>query len=214
MTMLSFFSSSWFGQAVRSRPQPKRNPRPSLELLEDRTLLSFWVNAMPSVNMTARGALAGVTAGDGRIYAIGGDPTPFNPPIVRQLIGTALSTVERYSTDYISPFVNTWAGVAPLPAPRAGLAAAVSSVPGVNGKIYAFGGVDTTGTPQSTLFSYTAGGINSWTTVAPFTAMTARSYLAAATDGYGRIYAIGGNTDNGAAASGTNIVERYSPTPL
>src|SRR5437899_2015736 len=126
MMMFSLFSFSWFGQAVRSGrerrqslPARLRSRNLSLESLEERTLLSIWSTVTLTPAPIARGFLAGVTAGDGRIYGIGGGPTVFT--------SSNVGTVEAG---------NVFSGVlqarASLPTPTASLAAAV----GGDGKIY------------------------------------------------------------------------------
>jgi N-acetylneuraminic acid mutarotase len=73
---------------------------------------------------TARAGLGGAVSGR-YIYAIGGRGT------TAPCSGLTLDVVERYDT-----FTNTWATMAPLPAPRSDLAALAMG----NGKIYVFGG--------------------------------------------------------------------------
>jgi uncharacterized repeat protein (TIGR01451 family) len=90
-----------------------------------------------------------------------------------------------------------WATVAPMPTARYGLAAAT----GPDGRIYAIGGGNTTGTQSFNTVEAYAPGTNTWVTAAPMS--TVRSELAAATGTDGRIYAIGGN--------GLNTVEVYTP---
>ncbi|GIV28885.1 MAG: hypothetical protein KatS3mg027_2699 [Bacteroidia bacterium] len=121
---------------------------------------------------TPRRGLAAVSPGNGKIYAIGGYGG-----------GGYLSTNEEYD-----PATNTWTTKAPMPTARAYLAAAS---PG-NGKIYAIGGLrfDVDYLYLSTNEEYDPA-TNTWTTKAPMP--TARAYLAAASPGNGKIYAIGGH---------------------
>jgi N-acetylneuraminic acid mutarotase len=96
--------------------------------------------------------------------------------------------------------VPAWSFVAPMPTPRSGLAAVL----GADGRIYAIGGQNASGTPLATVEAYTPAS-NSWATVTSLT--VARSGLAAAEGSDGRIYAIGGMS----AAGLTNVVEAYNP---
>src|SRR5437016_5632135 len=83
--------------------------------------------------------------------------------------------------------LSSWSTVAPMPTARAFLAAAA----GVDGHIYAIGGVvgaQSSAADVNTVEAYDAGS-NSWSAVVPMP--TARSGLAAATGANGRIYAIG-----------------------
>jgi len=101
---------------------------------------------------------------NGKIYAIGGAPTP-----------TAGTVVEEYD-----PVANSWTTKAPMPTSRYAVAAAP-----VNGKIYVMGGWG----PIATVEEYNPG-TDSWTTKAPMP--TARDCLGAAAVN-GKIYAIGGS---------------------
>src|SRR5438874_829660 len=115
----------WFRQEIRSsqrhrrlRPAHRRPWKLSLEVLEDRTVLSSWSTVAPMP--TARTALAAATGSDGRTYAIGGfDGT------------NILNTVEAYT-----PGSNSWSTVTPLPTARTALAAAE----GLDGQLYVIGG--------------------------------------------------------------------------
>jgi N-acetylneuraminic acid mutarotase len=184
MTMFSLLSSLWFGQEVRSGRGSRRPCKPRLEILEDRTLLSYWTTVAPLP--TARGFLAGAKGFDGRIYAIGGDAG-----------GAALNTVQAYTTG-----VNTWAARANLLTARSRLAAAA----GQDGRIYAIGGVNTAFATLSSVEAYNPA--NMWSLVAPM--LTARFDLAAATGSDGRIYAMGGNDGAGNSLA---TVERLSTGP-
>jgi N-acetylneuraminic acid mutarotase len=95
-----------------------------------------------------------------------------------------------------------WATAAPMPTARVYLAAAT----GRDGRIYAIGGYNASGTPLNTVEAYTPS-TNTWATMAPMP--TARFGLAAATGPDGRIYAIGGSASGGADL---NTVEAYTPS--
>jgi N-acetylneuraminic acid mutarotase len=106
-----------------------------------------WVTLAPMP--TARAGLGGAFSGR-YIYAIGGrDGTA-------PCDGTALATVERYDTQ-----TNTWAAMAPLPAPRSDLGALAMG----NGKIYVFGGCDEFNTVVGDVFVYDIV-TNTWSTAA------------------------------------------------
>lgn len=97
---------------------------------------------------------------------------------------------------------GTWSPVASMPTARFGLAATT----GRYGMIYAIGGSTGLGvnTSVGTVEAYDPN-TDSWSAVAPMP--TARRFLMAATDRYGRIYGIGG----GSATGFRNTVERYDP---
>jgi N-acetylneuraminic acid mutarotase len=179
--------SSWLRRerrlGRRSRLRPARRPacKPSLEVLESRTVLSSWATVAPMP--TARHLLAAAAGADGRIYAMGG----FGPNV--------FATVETYNST-----TDSWSTVAPMPTARSGLAAAL----GADGRIYAIGGSDNNKTTLNTVEAYDAFS-NSWFAVAPLS--TARQALAAVAGVDGRIYTIGGF--NGSNAS--NTVEAYNP---
>ena len=121
---------------------------------------------------TARSELAAVVGTDGKIYAIGGNAT-----------GGASGVVEVFD-----PSANSWTTRAAMPTPRYGLAAVVGS----DGRIYAIGGdyADISNAGASVVaqaFNPTA---NTWQTLPAFP--VGRYDLAAAVDGNGVIYAIGG----------------------
>lgn len=166
--------SPWLGRVGRSgrrsgRSLPARRAswKPSLEALEDRSLLSSWSTVAPL--HTARASLAAATGPDGLIYAIGG----FNDR------SGILNSVEAYN-----PSTNTWTAVASMSTARADLAA----VTGPDGRIYAIGGVNYSGV-VNTVEAYNTN-TKRWTTLAGMP--TAREGLAAATGPDGLIYAIGG----------------------
>jgi N-acetylneuraminic acid mutarotase len=162
---------------------------PSLEPLEDRTLLSWTpVSGMP----TLRGLLAAALAPDGRIFAFGGTGISLQPLITAQAFNTS---------------ANFWGSSTPLIQPTTALAATT----GPDGRIYVLGGTTVGGpidepfaTPTNFVEAYSPA-TGTWQIVSQLP--TARSFLAAATGPDGRIYAIGGYADNGP----TNIVEAYSP---
>ena len=169
-----------------------REVRPTLTLLEERTLLSqpgTWAAVAPLP--TARVYLGAATGNDGTIYAVGGD------------IGGAgdFATNEVYA---YNPQTNTWTTVAPHPTAREALA-----VVSDNGLIYAIGGSSGgAGVSESEVDAYNPQ-TNTWTVEAPLP--TARAFLAAAVGSNGIIYAIGGNTNNSDDASATNEVDAYNP---
>ncbi|MEW6747660.1 MAG: kelch repeat-containing protein [Planctomycetota bacterium] len=117
---------------------------------------------------TARYGLA-AAAGNGMVYVFGGQ----NPP------GYDLATVDVYN-----PAANQWnnpSTPAPMPAPRAGHAAATAS----NGKIYVFGGLSF----QNNAWEYDPA-TNTWTVKSNMP--TGRHRLAAAAASNGKIYVFGG----------------------
>ncbi len=119
---------------------------------------------LPMATMpTARFALA-AAAVNGKIYATGGY-SGYNSSG-----GLLTSTVEVYD-----PSTNTWSTAASMPTARFGLAAAA-----VNGKIYAIGGVNSSGGSEvflNTVEVYDPA-TNTWSTAASM--LTARYGLAAA----------------------------------
>ena len=86
----------------------------------------------------------------------------------------------------------SWSSVAPLPAPRFGIAVAMGS----DGRIYALGGTDANLSSLTTATRYRVD-TNQWETVASL--VTAESRPAGATGADGRVYAIGGNSFFGAS---------------
>jgi hypothetical protein len=140
---------------------------------------STWLSTMPGPRM-----LHGVTAVNGKVYAIGGNDG-------------------LYSTDTVfeyNPSTDTWTTKAPMPIPMEAFGIAT-----VDGKIYTVGGWSTY------LFCYPCGEVyeydpvaDNWTTKASLP--KARAYLAAtALDG--RIYALGGDMPGESAN-----LEVYDPT--
>ena len=135
---------------------------------------------------TARGELAAVTAGDGRIYTIGGDDGP----------ATTLATVEAYT-----PSTNSWAMLPNAPTQRSAFAAAL----GPDGRIYALGGKSTTSAAIATVDALTVS-TGMWQSVPNM--FNARYVLGAATGGDGRIYAVGG--DDATLQAATDEVDEYT----
>lgn len=144
----------------------------------------------------ARNGLAVATVGDS-LFAIGGrtGPTP--------LSGNALDVVEMY--DIVN---QVWTTVAPLPSPRADLAAAA-----MGGKIYVFGGFDYSTTPKTALGDVDVYDPNTdtWST-APADMPTPRGALYAVGTKGNEVYVIGGHVGGAfnTAPGGTGtIVEAY-----
>jgi Kelch motif len=139
---------------------------------------------------TPRAGLAAVTAG-GRIYALGGGDNH-----------NVFKTVEIYD-----PATDTWTSGPPLPSPRTGLGAAV----GPDGRIYAIGGNDDTGTTSASLFS-----LDPATPAAGWAQgdlmSTERALLGVATGPDGLVYAIGGY--NTGTNSALDTVEAFNPYGL
>jgi virginiamycin B lyase len=121
---------------------------------------------------TPRSQLAAVCGLDGLIYAIGGS----NPGIGS---GT-LATLEVFN-----PQTSAWTAAPPMPAGRFGLAAAA----GPDGLIYAMGGNNANGIPESTMYGYDPVK-KTWTTQPSIP--IPQAFLAADTGPDGLIYAIGG----------------------
>jgi N-acetylneuraminic acid mutarotase len=141
---------------------------------------------------TARADLAAVTVGD-KIYAIGGwhVRNASNHPI-------ALDTVEVYD-----PLTNIWTTKAPMPTARYWLSAARGS----DGRIYVYGGVDTTTNTVSALEAYDPA-TDTWATLARLSLpSSAQSAVGAAFVG-GKFYVIGGAD---VAFAPHNTVEAYNP---
>ena len=72
------------------------------------------------------------------------------------------------------------------------------------GLVYAFGGLNQDGLPQSSVEKYNPA-TNSWSPAASLPASAPNSYFAAASDGAGHIFVFGGGT----SGSGSNQVNRY-----
>jgi N-acetylneuraminic acid mutarotase len=130
---------------------------------------------------------AATTGPDGRIYVLGGVLLRFHSSQVHAAVTNA---VEIYD-----PRINHWSLGAPMPTARAGLAA----VTGTDGYIYAIGGTSSAIDWDATLralsvverYSPTT---NRWMKVASIP--IARYLLAAVMAPDGKIYAIGGTSDN------------------
>jgi N-acetylneuraminic acid mutarotase len=181
---------------------------------------------------TARYSVAAAVGGDGRIYAIGGfDGTKRltvveayapgstawvpGPPLetARSAFGAAsvggtIYAVGGYDGTKVLRLVEgdppggSWSMNAMLLTARA----AHGVVAGSDGRIYALGGLDISppGLYLDAVEAYTPAN-DSWATVAPMP--TARGTLAAAVDGAGRIYALGGYD----ATSVLSTLEVYTP---
>jgi N-acetylneuraminic acid mutarotase len=155
---------------------------------------------------TARADLAAVTGLDGKIYVMGGwnVRNGFNDPV-------ALDTVEAYD-----PVTNTWATKAPMPTARYW----VSAARGSDGRIYAYGGVDTTTNALSTFEAYDPS-TNTWATLPGlFLSGSATAAVGAAFLG-GKVYVIGGsdadyvphrNVESYSLATGTWKIQVSMPT--
>lgn len=140
--------------------------------------LDSWTSRAPMA--TPRYGFAAVLGSDGRIYTLGGEYTSVSnagPSVVAEVY---------------DPVTNAWASLPSLPGGRYHVAAAVAG----NGVIYALAGFD--GTTFHTLSSVATWqlGATSWTTL-PDAMTTARNSHVAATLPDGRIYALGGQDNNG-----------------
>jgi len=102
-----------------------------------------------------------------------------------------------------APNIGTWTVQAPMPTPRAELAAATAVGADGRSRIYAIGGRNADSSALSTVEAYDPE-TDTWTPVASMS--TPRSRLAAATGLDGRIYAIGGQ-----GLSDLATVEAYDP---
>jgi hypothetical protein len=125
---------------------------------------------------------------DGYIYIAGGY--------------TANNTAPSNQLQKIDPVLQTIVQLPTMQVARA----AFGLVKGVDGKLYAIGGVDQHGAPIAIVEQYdpTAG---SWANVAPM--LTPRSHLAVVAGSDGKIYAIGGTDSKGNVV---NTVEQYDPS--
>ncbi len=115
--------------------------------------------------------------------------------------GPALGGARTQARPRLSARGDMWTRVADLTLLRGGLAAAR----GGDGRIYAIGGEDSTGTVLNTVEAY-GPRADGWTTVASLP--TPREGLAAAAGADGRIYAIGGDDHHGTVL---DTVEAYDP---
>jgi N-acetylneuraminic acid mutarotase len=134
---------------------------------------------------TGRQKLALAAGGDGKIYAIGGESVigPQSGPFPTRKV---LRAVEAYD-----PTTGTWTREPDLPGPRTGLAAAT----GRDGRIFVLGGTAGEGTATNPPESLASVAIfdpktHRWSAGTPLP--DGRSQLAAVTGTDGRIYAIGG----------------------
>lgn len=151
-----------------------------------------WVSLAPMP--TARAGLGGAFSGR-YIYAIGGrDGTV-------PCSGTALDVVERYDT-----FTNTWATMAPLPAPRSDLAALAMG----NGKIYVFGGCDASNSVVGDVDSYDIN-TNTWST-APLDLPTPRAAFYQVGFAGPKIYVMGGADSTFAVSCANEVFNTFNNT--
>jgi uncharacterized protein YkwD len=142
--------------------------------------------------------VAAAAGGDGRIYAIGGTP-PFGS-------GTFTATAK---VNAWSPSAGAWQSVPDEPKARAG----ADAVMGIDGRIYVFGGYSSgqltfpglSGSLVSTVDVYSPQ-TNSWSS--PTSLPVAKADFAVATASDGRIYLIGGLSDQGQPLARVDI---YSP---
>ncbi len=130
-----------------------------------------WTTVTPMP--TARGGAGAATGNDGKIYVIGGSQVSVGAEVF-------VRVVEAYD-----PLTNSWASVAPLPVARSHL----SAVLGMDGRIYAMGGRNSTSLFLRDVTVYDSS-TDFWRPVAPLP--TGRYNLAAAVAIDGRIYALGG----------------------
>lgn len=140
-----------------------------------------WVMRAPMP--TYRYALGVAVAGNGKIYAVGGDRNG------------SIATVEEYD-----PVANIWTAKSPMPTPRQRLGLAAAP----NGKLYAVGGYDSSnGSPLSVIEEYDPTS-DTWSSK---TSMPTARWGLGLASANGRIYAIGGfgNADEVAT------VEEYNP---
>jgi N-acetylneuraminic acid mutarotase len=151
-----------------------------------------WATRAPMPS--ARSGLGLATAGNGKLYAVGGGR--------RVGIDTHLdfATVEEYD-----PATDSWATRAPMPTARSGLGLATAGT----GKLYAIGGVSWVLLQHVLIFATVEEydpATDRWVTKAPMP--TARASLGLATVGNGKLYAIGG-ADLSHVSFAT--VEEYTP---
>ena len=229
----------WRNWLNRPRPDPDRANksrratfRPQIEVLENRTLMSWVVvTSMP----TPRSALAAAVGADNRIYAIGGVDANGNPLATAEAYTTATNSWVTVTSllmplswlaaaegsdgrlyalggtgasgvsnvvEAYKPSANTWTQVAHMLTPRSHLAVVSSSV---DNRIYAIGGTDASGNPLSTVEAYNPK-TNSWATVTPLPMPL--TDLAAAEGSDKRIYVVGGSNSSGLS----KVVLAYSPS--
>jgi N-acetylneuraminic acid mutarotase len=172
------------------RRRRRLNRAPNLEALEGRCLPASW-STIANFASVGREWLAAVSGSDGRIYAIGGESQS----------GTTFTQIGEVDAYTIS--TNKWATASPLPDNAIELAAAE----GGDGRIYALGGLDSSGNVLGTVYAYSPT-TNKWTLLAPLP--TPRFDMTAAEGADGRVYAIGGSTSK--TALGSSVIEIYDPT--
>lgn len=112
---------------------------------------------------------------------------------------SALGTVEMYSFA-----TGSWTEMAPMPTPRAYLAV----VAGLDGKIYAIGGIDSAGEVLGTVEAFDPGK-NTWSAVLSLNAP--RAHLAATVVVPGLILAAGGVDDSGTVLNTTEVFNLQTP---
>src|SRR5262249_782034 len=139
--------------------------------------------AMP----TPRDKFGLATAGNGKVYAIGGHLG--KPPPNRT------DAVEEYD-----PATNTWAAKAPLPIARLGVQLAAAA----NAKLYAMGGSADCGTPRAVPVQEYDPATNAWTEKAPRPDLLRGLFLFVAAAGNGKIYAVGAGIER-------IIMDEYDP---
>lgn len=119
-------------------------------------------------------ANVGVALADGKIYVVGGSSA-----------GADGASYQQYASVFAYDIAtNHWVEVAPLPQSYAAMA-----VTAINGKVYAFGGLDGNGTASAQSYLYDPAH-NRWTLKAPMP--NGPRYLAAAAPLNGEIYVVGG----------------------
>ena len=182
---------SWQGKA-QVRRRDRRGIRPSVTLLEERTLLSqlpgTWAAVAPLPDTPDGGYdhVAVATSTNGLIYALGG--------------GANTNEMEEYN-----PTTNAWSVVASSPQHSGSAATAL------NGLIYAISGA-----PSGEVDTYNPA-TNVWTVVAPQPGIHRGGAAVAGIDG--RIYVLGGIAWNGGTdvngnptGNPSNEVDTYNPT--
>jgi N-acetylneuraminic acid mutarotase len=155
-------------------------------------------NAWTTLPALSRGrnAAAAAVAADGRLFVFGG----------RDLQRNAVAEVEMYT-----PGATSWTTVTQLPTPRSGLGAAR----GADGRIYVVGGATNSAAQEFTDVVEAYQPLdNTWTRVAPLSAVRYALGVTAGTDG--RIYAVGGIGNTAAFHLATAEVydsaqDRWSP---
>lgn len=128
----------------------------------------------PMASLPAPRANVGVALADGKLYVVGGSSA-----------GVDGASYQQYASVFAYDMAaNRWTEVAPLPQSYAAMA-----VTAINGKVYAFGGLDGNGTPSAQSYVYDPA-LNAWTAKAPMP--NGPRYLAAAAPLNGEIYLVGG----------------------